>query len=163
MKMRNEIENGCTKLKDKTIFFENLSFSWKRSNAQTDETKKIIHVCIKLIFEPHNELTFVSLLEGVGGNLGMATKDEIKVKVVLWKVTDMRDTTFRKHQFLLFITLFMGNEQANNALPLFSNDSAAPVSSEQYKAQPKPKPKEKRKSKLHYNQTTMFTECNDCE
>ena len=50
MKMRNEIENGWTKMKDKTtIFFENLSFSWKRSSATDEETKKIgSHIALVL-------------------------------------------------------------------------------------------------------------------
>ena len=53
--------------------------------------ENVIHLFIKLNFEPHNELTLVSLVEGVGGKLVVATKDEMKLKVVLWKVTDMRD------------------------------------------------------------------------
>ena len=53
----------------------------------------------RLNFERHDELTF-GVVSGRGWRqMSCGHRNEMKSKVVLWKVTNMRDTTFRKHQF----------------------------------------------------------------
>ena len=68
----------------------------KHLQCTCQRNNKTAFIFVKLNFEPHNELTFVSL-GAVGGKLFVAT--QMKLKVLMWKGTDMQDTTFRKHQF----------------------------------------------------------------
>ena len=47
---------------------------WQASAVQTLAEKMSFIFCIKLKFEPHNELMFVSLIEGVEGKSVVAPK-----------------------------------------------------------------------------------------
>ena len=72
---------------------------WQAAAVHTP-AQKMTFILSKLNFDPHDELTFVSLVEWVGRRqMSCGHRNEMKLKVVLWKVTNRRDTTFRKHQY----------------------------------------------------------------